>query len=138
MNGRNPVLCGIALGLALAANALARDLDLGKLPPPSDQKNLTFTSNIKPIFDNSCVRCHSGEKPRGRLRLSTLAEVMKGGEDGRVIKPGDSAHSMLVQNIGHLGDRDDWMPPPNNKEGVKPLTAEQIGLIRAWIDQGAK
>jgi len=35
-------------------------------------------------------------------------------------------------------DPDAWMPPPHNKAGIKDLTPEQIGLIRAWIDQGAK
>ena len=55
-----------------------------------------------------------------------------------LIPPGDSAGSMLVHNIAHAGDPDDYMPPPRNKHGIPPLTKEQIGLIRAWIDQGAK
>ena len=46
--------------------------------------------------------------------------------------------SMLVHNVAHAGDPDDYMPPPRNKAGIQPLTKEQIGLIRAWIDQGAK
>jgi hypothetical protein len=45
---------------------------------------------------------------------------------------------MLVQNVAHVGDEDMWMPPPDNKDKIPALTKDQIGLIRAWIDQGAK
>jgi hypothetical protein len=44
----------------------------------------------------------------------------------------------LIHNIAHVGNEDEWMPPPDNKNKIKPLTNEEIGLIRAWIDQGAK
>ena len=59
-------------------------------------------------------------------------------EHGKVLVPGKSAESILVHNIAHLGDPDNFMPPPKNKAGIGPLTAEQVGLVRAWIDQGAK
>ena len=55
-----------------------------------------------------------------------------------MVEPGKSADSMLVHNVAHIGDEDDYMPPPDNKDKIPPLTKEQIGLIRAWIDQGAK
>ncbi len=113
-------------------------VDISKLPPVSSQKDVSYEKDIKPIFDKSCVRCHGAERPKGKLRLDSLEGIMKGGEDGKAIKPGDSAHSMLVINVAHLGDQDDYMPPPNNKAKIPPLTAEQIGLVRAWIDQGAK
>jgi hypothetical protein len=55
------------------------------------------------------------------------------------VKPGDSANSFLIKAVAHLTkDPDGWMPPQHNKAGIKELTPEQIGLIRAWIDQGAK
>ncbi|SPE57117.1 conserved exported hypothetical protein [Verrucomicrobia bacterium] len=113
-------------------------VDTSKLPPPSDKKGVTYEADIKPIFEASCVKCHSGPKPKGKLLMDTLPHILKGGEDGKVIDPGNSAASMLVINIAHLGDEDDYMPPPKNKEKIGPLTKEQIGLIRAWIDQGAK
>lgn len=125
----------MALSLTLA---LADDAP-GKLPPASDRKDLTFDKDIKPIFDVSCVKCHKGEKPRGKLTLTDLDGVLKGGKDGKVIKPGNSADSMLVLAIAHMTDDDmDYMPPLKNKLGLKQLTPEQIGIIRAWIDQGAK
>jgi len=123
-------------GLCLAA--WAKDIDTSKLPPPASKTGVTYEKDIKPILDNSCVKCHSGDKPKGKLHLDSLAGVLKGGVDGVVVEPGKSASSMLIINVAHLGDEDDWMPPPNNKMKIPALTSEQIGLIRAWIDQGAK
>ena len=113
-------------------------VDTSKLPPASDQKGVTYAKDIKPIFEKSCVKCHGAEKPKAKLRLDSLEGALKGGEDGKVIEPGKSADSMLVHNIAHLGSEDDFMPPPDNKAKIPPLTKDQIGLIRAWIDQGAK
>ncbi len=112
--------------------------DLSKLPPASPKQDVTYASDVKPILDASCIKCHGPEKPKAKLRLDSLAGALKGGEDGKVIIPGDSAHSMLIHNIAHLGDPDNYMPPPKNKANIGPLTKDQIGLIRAWIDQGAK
>jgi len=113
-------------------------VDTSKLPPPSAQKDVAYVKDIKPMFDHSCIKCHGAEKQKGKLRLDTLPAILKGGQDGKVIEPGNSANSMLVHNIAHIGDEDDYMPPPDNKDKIPPLTKEQIGLVRAWIDQGAK
>lgn len=129
---------GILGGMSLALIGIARDVDVSKLPPPSMRKDLTYQADIKPILDKSCIKCHGAEKPKAKLRLDSLAGVFKGGHDGKVIQPGGSSKSLLVINVAHLGDEDDWMPPPNNKLKIPSLTSEQIGLIRAWIDQGAK
>jgi hypothetical protein len=124
--------------LGITACVFAADVDTSKLPAPSTKTGVTFATDIKPIFETSCVKCHGAQKPKAKLRLDGLDYVLKGGEDGKVIEPGNSAKSMLVLNIAHLGDEDDFMPPPKNKLGVKKLTDQQIGLVRAWIDQGAK
>jgi len=128
----------IALGWVGAQAADKKSVDLSKLPPPADKAGVAYATDIKPIFEKSCARCHGAEKPKARLRLDLLAGVLKGGEGGKVVLPGDSAGSMLVHNVAHAGDPDAYMPPPRNKAGIQPLTKEQIGLIRAWIDQGAK
>jgi hypothetical protein len=128
-------LAGV-LGLAVAA--LAVDIDTSKLPPPSDRKDVTFEKDIKPLFDKSCVGCHGAEKPKGKLRLDSLEATLKGGVDGKVLEPGKSASSFLVANIAFLGDEDDWMPPPKDLAKYPKFTPEQVGLVRAWIDQGTK
>jgi hypothetical protein len=124
-----------AFGLAIAAQAQ----DAGKLPPASTKTGVTYDSDIKALLDASCVKCHSGDKPKARLKLDTLEAALKGSKDGPILKAGDSANSFVVKSVAHLtGDHDSWMPPLDNKAGIKPLTPEQIGLLRAWIDQGAK
>jgi hypothetical protein len=129
---------GLSYLTCIAAEKPKAAVDVSKLPPVSDKKDVTYATDIKPIVDKSCVTCHGPEKAKGKLRLDSLEAVLKGGEDGKVIEPGNSPASVLVQNVAHLGDPDDYMPPPKNKAGIQPLTPGQIGLIRAWIDQGAK
>ena len=134
------IACAVA-GLSLAVQAADKEkvkVDVSKIPPASDKKGVTYAGDIKSIFDESCVRCHGAQRPKAHLRMDSLEAVLKGGEDGKVLVPGNSAESMLVHNIAKIGDPDQYMPPPKNKAGIGPLTKEQIGLIRAWIDQGAK
>src|SRR5689334_2723443 len=92
--------------LAISFFASAVDVDVSKLPPPSTKQGLTFDKDIKPLFDKSCIDCHSAEKPKGKLRLDTLAGTLKGSVDGKVLEPGNSAKSFLVANIAFLGDAD--------------------------------
>lgn len=129
----------VSLVTTLAAEKKAKPtIDASKLPPVADKQGVTYAGDIKPIFEKSCIKCHGPEKQKGKLRLDSLESALKGGEDGKVIEPGKSAESILVANIAHVGDEDEYMPPPDNKDKIPPLTKEQVGLIRAWIDQGAK
>ena len=73
---------------------------------------------------------------KGGIALDTLEGTLKGGKDGKIIVVGDSTKGDLIASVAHLGD-DPMTFMPKGK-GAKPLTPEQIGLIRAWIDQGAK
>ena len=132
------VSASLTLGLVSAQGAGKAAVDLSKLPPAAGKPGVTFATDIKPIFEKGCVKCHGAEKPKAKLRLDSLQGVLKGGEGGKAVLPGDSAGSILVHNIAHAGDPDAYMPPPRNKANLPPLTKEQIGLIRAWIDQGAK
>jgi len=113
-------------------------IDATKLPPAAAKTGVTYAADIKPIFEKSCIKCHGAEKQKGKLRLDSLEATLKGGQDGKVIEVGKSAESMLVHNVAHLGEEDMWMPPPDNKDKIPALTKDQVGLIRAWIDQGAK
>ena len=135
---KHPGLSGPRLTLLLVPligllTARAADVDLSKLPPASTQKGVTFAKDIQPIFEKSCYGCHGPKKQKGDLRLDSLAATLKGGEDGKILEKGNSAKSKLVQFVARLNE-DDAMPPQN---AGKPLSKEQIGLIRAWIDQGA-
>jgi hypothetical protein len=126
----------LALGLTLGtATAADKKVDVSKLPPAAETAGVTYDKDIKPIFEKSCFKCHGAEKQKGKLRLDSLATALKGGEAGKVIEPGHSAESVLVHNVARIGEEDDWMPPVDKGQ---PLTKTQVGLIRAWIDQGAK
>jgi uncharacterized membrane protein len=127
-----------ALALGLCAVRADEDLDVSKLPPAASQSGVTYATDIKPILDKSCIKCHSGEKPKGKLNLTTLDGVLKGGKDGIVVVAGDVSKSPLVFAVAHVGDPDDFMPPPKNKANIGPLTKDQVALIRAWVEQGAK
>lgn len=113
-------------------------VDLTRLPPPADRKNVTYAADLKGVFDNSCVRCHGTEKPKARLRLDSLEAILKGSEHGQVVVPGSAKSSPLLVNIARIGDPDEFMPPTRNKAGIGPLSTEQVSLVRAWIEQGAK
>ena len=114
-----------------------KKVDVSKLPPASAQKGVTFDKDIKPIFEAACVKCHGPEKQKGKFRTDSLAAVLKGGENGPTLKAGNSADSPLVHFVGYLIE-DSEMPPLKKDGGSQQLPKEQIALIRAWIDQGAK
>ena len=69
--------------------------------------------------------------------METPELMKKGGETGPGVIPGKSAESLVVQAATHQ-DPDLAMPPKNNKSGAVNLTAAEIDLLKAWIDQGAK
>ena len=90
-----------------------------------------FVRDIQPILQNTCSECHGPTKVKAKLRLDSRAGVMKGGDTGAVVVPGNSDKSLIVRRLLGL-DGEDRMP----KDG-DPLPAAQIALIRSWIDQGA-
>ena len=138
MNSIKSAAVALVAMFGLAAVVSADDA-AGKLPPASTRQGVTYATDIKAILDNSCVKCHGGDKPKAHLKLDTLENTLKGSKDGKVVIAGDSARSMLVKAVAHLSaDKDTWMPPLHNRANIGPLTPDQIGLLRAWIDQGAK
>lgn len=133
----NTKLLTLTLVLGTAAAALAADVDASKLPPAAAKKGVTFDADIKPIFEKSCVKCHSGEKPKGKFRADTRENILKGAGDDKVVDPGHSAKSEIVHVVADL-KADEEMPPLDKRDKYPALTKDQIGLLRAWIDQGAK
>ena len=107
----------------------------GTMPPAAAKQGVTFTTDIKPIFDKTCVKCHGVKKQKAGLRLDSAEAAVHGSDDGPVFEVGQSEFSLLITNVARLGKEDDWMPPIDER---KPLTQDEVALIRAWIDQGAK
>ena len=100
-----------------------------KVPRASTQR-IDFDSHIKPIFQARCLNCHAKGKYKGGLSLETREAVLKGGENGPAVVPGKGESSLLVELVAGL-DPDRQMPDKGD-----PLTKEEVGLIRAWVDQG--
>ena len=108
-------------------------IDTNQLPPAAAVQ-IDFARDVQPIFEQSCIRCHGPERPKSHFRLNNRESALKGGnENNDDIVPGDSAHSRLIHYVTRLV-ADMEMPP---QEKGEPLTPEQIGVLRAWIDQGA-
>ena len=99
--------------------------------PAAAKQTVDFARDIRPIFQKHCHECHGLTKDKGGLSLAMRARAMDGGDDGRIIVPGQSAISPIIPRLAAL-DEDTAMPPKGER-----LSAAQVGLIRAWIDQGA-
>ena len=102
---------------------------------PTAEQAAFFESKIRPILADNCYKCHSLEngKSKGGLTLDTRDGVLKGGEDGPAVKPGDPAASPLLKAVNYA-DKDLQMPP--TKEGGK-LKDEQIAALTEWVKMGA-
>ncbi len=102
-----------------------------QLPAPAAHK-IDFTKEIKPILEKSCANCHGHGRSKGGFRVDDGATFMEGGDSGAPVVPGKSEESLLIELVMGF-DPDAVMP----KKGSK-LKPDQIALLRAWIDQGAK
>jgi hypothetical protein len=85
-----------------------------------------FARDIQPILQTHCVQCHNANKAMSGLRLDNKAAA------ARVIMPGNSQGSLLLQRV--MGEGGAAQMPL----GGAPLSAEQIGMLRRWIDDGAR
>jgi hypothetical protein len=98
---------------------------------PARAGTIDFARQVKPILDARCLECHSDEKRKGGLSLATYGDALDGGRSGASIRPGSSASSLLVHRI--VGGIEPQMP-----KDEAPLTAAEVAIIRAWIDEGAR
>jgi hypothetical protein len=112
--------------------------DTSKLPPSAGQTGVTYAKDISPIIEKSCLKCHSGDRPKSKYSMEELELIIKGGSSEEVaIVAGKSDRSPFVWYIADLVEEME-MPPLDKREKYPQLTKAQIALIRAWIDQGAK
>ena len=134
-------------GFAASQNANAEPVEIDDLKaqmaslatklPSVAKKTVSYKKDIKPLFEKSCVNCHGPKKrPKGKFRVDTRELALKGGSEGVAIIPGKSDKSPLTYDISYQVV--DYEMPPEGKKDYPKLNKEQIGLVRAWIDQGAK
>lgn len=106
----------LAAGVSAAIGILAQ--------PPATR--VDFARDVQPILTASCQGCHGPKAQMGQLRLDAKASA------ARTFKAGQSAESSLYQRVAGTSDQA-RMPM-----GAKPLPAEQIAIIKRWIDEGAE
>jgi hypothetical protein len=124
---------GLAVLVWSATPLFSAVVDPASLPPPATN-TVEFVRDVQPILEQSCLKCHSGERPKGKFALTTRTNALKGGQDQVDIIPGNSAKSTLIYFVARVIS-DSEMPPTDKGD---PLTPAQVGLLRAWIDQGAQ
>lgn len=95
-------------------------------------KPVHFGRDVKPILAHACFACHAKGQAKGGLSLDSRERVLKGGKSGPALRPGKSGESELIRRVVSHDPRT-VMPPAG-----RPLSAEQVAVLRAWIDQGAK
>jgi mono/diheme cytochrome c family protein len=103
-----------------------------ELPPPATHA-VDFQSELESLFAARCYDCHGDKKQESGFRADSREALLKGGDNGPAIIAGHSAESILVQVLADT--HEDISAMPRKKEKFTP---EQIGLVRAWIDQGAQ
>lgn len=125
------VLSSSLLLATVCAQAALTPQQRAQLPTPATHA-IDFEKEVKPIFDAACVKCHGKGKEKGGFSLETRDIFFKGGDAGAPVVAGKSAESLLIELVSGL-DPDNVMPQKGSK--LKP---QEVGVLRAWIDQGAK
>jgi WD40 repeat protein len=100
------------------------------------RKTVDFEKDILPILKNNCLACHNKTTAKADLILETPQDILKGGESGKAVVPERSGDSLLLKLASHQAKP--IMPPRNNKVEASDLSPDELGLIKLWIDQGAK
>jgi len=117
------------LSAALSAGAVA--VAAGKSPEPGAQDEPpSFARDVMPTLGRYCESCHGMREQHGGLRLDNYDNLMRGGDSGPAVIPGDAKKSLLLAKIEH---RDRPSMPPR-----KWLPKAAIARIRAWIAAGAQ
>ena len=127
-----PVVLSLVTCASLAANEGTAPAN-GDALPPAATRVVDFAKDLQPLFAERCYDCHGTKKQESGFRADNRADILKGGDHGPAIVVSNSATSILVQVLADV--HPDLMAMPKKKD---PLTDEQIGLVRAWIDQGAE
>jgi WD40 repeat protein len=134
MSLRHPLLFAVASLACLGpAAAQAEPIPIAEIKHEGD---VDFEKEILPIFRRNCLACHSATEAQSDLVLESPQAILKGGSTGPAVVAGKSGESLLLA-LAAL-QKEPHMPPPDNDVKAKNLTSEELGLLKLWIDQGAK
>jgi hypothetical protein len=117
-----------------AAPAPAKAEGATALAKAADPNAIVYKDVVAPIIAARCTKCHGTEKSKGKLRMHTFADLMKGGSDGATtVIAGKTAESLMISRIKLAVDDDDHMPPKDEKQ----VSKEELALLTWWVEQGA-
>jgi WD40 repeat protein len=112
---------------------LASLVTLSLLPPNADaEQPPSYAKQVRPFLARYCLSCHNATKLEGGLDLESYKTLREGGAHGEVVVPGKADDSRLVMMVE--GKRKPTMPP---KKAPQPKP-EEIGVLSAWVNAGAK
>lgn len=98
-------------------------------------KEISYSKEVAPILDKFCATCHNEDEDHpSQLFMDSYESLMKGGKHGPAVKPGTAKESLLIQKTDAEPPFGKRMPP--SKKLIP--TAEQIEVLRQWINQGAR
>jgi hypothetical protein len=97
---------------------------------PSADAETFFETNIRPILADTCFRCHGGKKVSNGLRVDSREALLKGGQRGAAIIPGEPDRSLLIQALRH--EHPDVKMPPDRR-----LAENAVAHFASWVKQGA-
>lgn len=115
---------GLVLAFSLTALSAVQAKDAKTAP-------ITFDKHVLPIFESKCVGCHNPDIEAGGLDLSSYDKTMAGGSSGEVIAVGSAESSKLYRQMNH--SERPFMPPESPK-----MSAKKLGIIKQWIESGAR
>ena len=95
-----------------------------------------FEMEVLPILQRNCLSCHNATTSKSDLNLESPKSILKGGTMGNGLLPGNASDSIVFQTASHQSEP--VMPPADNKVGAMNLTPAELGLLKLWIDEGAK
>jgi len=126
-------LVAISIFAVATSSLSAKPIEIAEIKHDGD---VDFAKEVLPILRQKCLACHNRTEAESDLVLESPQAILKGGSEGPAAIAGKGADSLLLKAAAH--QTDSVMPPEDNDVGAKPFTSAELGLLKLWIDQGAK
>jgi len=139
---RNAHIVGLS-GIILLMGIGAVASDPGAQVDAGSKKVVSYKSDVVPLLTKHCMPCHAEENAnKSELYLDTYAQIMEGGKSGEVVVPGEPRKSDLILKLSENPPFGERMPLFSkrrlSKGPPKYLSDEEVGILRAWIEEGAR
>ena len=122
------LLSGYGANTSAAPTPLAVNTSARKGP-------VSYSKDLSDVLSAKCLGCHNDALAESKLNIEEVSGMLKGGKHGPALIPGKAEKSLLFQMAAH---RVEPVMPPKDKKDAKPLSADELGLLKLWIDAGAK